>query len=81
MLSQTGIRNLANIGPTLGFGDVIDNHRSVAWNSNLTSVNGNGFTNNEVFVPNGTYSGARCQTTSQKLQNAGCTHFKMIITC
>ena len=73
MLSEMGVSDLANIGPTIGFGDVIDNHRSVIWNSNLNSANGNGFTNNKVFIPNGqTYSGHRFQTTSQKLQNSGC---------
>ena len=73
MLSEMGVSDLANIGPTIGFGDVIDNPRSVIWNSNLNSANGNGFTNNKVFIPNGqTYSGHRFQTTSQKLQNSGC---------
>ena len=73
MLSEMGVSDLANIGPSIGFGDVIDNPRSVIWNSNLNSANGNGFTNNKVFIPNGqTYSGHRFQTTSQKLQNSGC---------
>ena len=67
MLSETGISDLANIGPTLGFGDVIDSHRSVVWNSNLTTVNGNGLTNNKVFInSNAGYYGTRNQNQSQK---------------
>ena len=73
MLSEMSISDLANIGPSLGFGDVIDNPRSVIWNSNLATQNGNGFTNNKVFVSQGgAYSGHRYQTTIQKLQNQGC---------
>ena len=67
MLSEMGISDLANIGPTLGFGDVIDSHRSVVWNSNLTTVNGNGLTNNKVFInSNAGYYGTRNQNQSQK---------------
>ena len=73
MLSEMGASDLANIGPTLGFGDVIDNHRSVIWNSNATTVNGNGFTNNRVFInSNAGYFGTRYQNQCQKLQNTGC---------
>ena len=45
-----GAGDSVNIGTTLRFGDDIDNHRSAIWNSNATKLNGNGFTNNEVFI-------------------------------
>ena len=72
MLSEMAVGDLASIDPTLGFGDVIDSHRSVIWNSNSADANGNGFTNNKVFASTGAIAGHRYQTTIQKVQNSGC---------
>jgi len=52
MLSEMSYNDLVTIGPTIGFGESIDNPRSAVWNGNSTTANGNGFTNNKVFVPN-----------------------------
>jgi hypothetical protein len=49
MLSEMSGNDLATVGYTLGFGENVDNHRSVAWNGNATDKNGNGFTNDRVF--------------------------------
>ena len=74
--------DLVTVGPTLGFGESIDNPRSVVWNGNSTTANGNGFTNNKVFSPNAVGAGGppltgvkfqlagyRYQTTMSTLQN------------
>ena len=82
MLSEMSVNDLATVGHTLGFGETIDNYRSVVWNSNATTANGNGFTNNRVFAQNGSVTGAvtavkfaspgsRYQTTLQASQNNG----------
>jgi hypothetical protein len=47
MLSEMSVNDLATVGYTLGFGETIDNHRSVAWNGNATDKNGNGFMNQQ----------------------------------
>ena len=75
MLSEMSYNDLVTIGPTLGFGETIDNPCSAVWNANSTTANGNGFTNNKVFVPNavsGTSvvsAGHRYQTTLSTQQN------------
>ena len=77
MLSEMSYNDLITIGPTIGFGDTIDNPRSAVWNGNATTANGNGFTNNKVFVSNavagaaGTVvsAGHRYQTTLSTQQN------------
>jgi hypothetical protein len=67
--------DLATVGFTLGFGENVDNHRSVA-------KNGNGFTNNRVFAQNSSITGtvssikfvapaSRYQTSKQTNQNNG----------
>ena len=87
MLSEMSLNDLATVGNTLGFGDNIDNFRSAIYNGNSVAVNGNGFTNNKVFVPNTSVTnvagnavtavvpqapGHRYQTTCQAVQNTGC---------
>ncbi len=76
---------IATIGYTLGFGENIDNHRSVAWYAAATDKNGNGFTNNRVFAQNSSNSflspnvtgvkyvspAGRYQTSMQANQNNG----------
>jgi hypothetical protein len=82
MLSEMSVNDLATQGYTLGFGENIDNYRSVAWNSNATDKNGNGFTNNRVFAQTPSVSGtvsavkfvtpsSRYQTSIQGNQNTG----------
>ena len=76
MLSEMSVGDLATTGYTLGFSDVLDNPRSVMWNSNLTTLSGNGFTNNRPFNPYSTLTstqgaGNRVQTSLQPQQNKG----------
>jgi hypothetical protein len=85
MLSEMSVNDLATIGYTLGFGENVDNHRSVAWNAAATTANGNGFTNNRVFGQNSSFSfsspnvtgvkyvspAGRYQTSMQANQNNG----------
>jgi hypothetical protein len=82
MLSEMSVNDLATVGYTLGFGENIDNHRSVSWNANATDKNGNGFTNNRVFAQNPSVTGtvsavkfvspaSRYQTSIQPNQNTG----------
>ena len=52
MLSEMSYDDLLTIGLTLGFGDTVDNPRSVIWNTNSTTAIGNGLTNNKDFAPN-----------------------------
>ena len=70
MLSEMSINDLTTQGATLGFGETIDNHRSIVWNSNITTANGNGLTNNRVFTANNTY-GSRLQANIQNKVNSG----------
>ena len=59
------VSDLANVDQTLRFGDRIHNPRSVTWNPNRATQNGNGITNNTLFVPQGSAAaGHRCQTTT-----------------
>jgi hypothetical protein len=85
MLSEMSVNDLATVGYTLGFGESIDNHRSVSWNGNATTKNGNGFTNNRIFAQTGSVGitsttvnsvqfpppASRYQTTTQAIQNTG----------
>ena len=83
MLSEMSVNDLATVGYTLGFGETIDNHRSVAWNGNATDKNGNGFTNNRIFSQTPSITGnpatavkfvspaSRYQTSIQTTQNFG----------
>ena len=82
MMSEMSVNDLATLGPTYGFGEVIDNPRSAVWNGNAVDKSGNGFTNNRIFAENGSVTGAvsavafsspahRYQTTCQTKQNAG----------
>lgn len=53
MLSEMSVNDLQTMGHTLGFGETIDNPRSVVWNGNGTTASGNGLTNNRPFAGNG----------------------------
>ena len=81
MLSEMSVNDLATVGHSLGFGETIDNHRSVVWNSNATA-NGNGLTNNRIFAQTPSVTGGvsavkfvspagRYQTSIQANQNNG----------
>ena len=77
MLSEMSVNDLMTVGPTLGFGESIDNFRSVSYNSNSTTASGNGFTNNKIFgttptVATAQVSANRYQTTCQKYLNGAC---------
>ena len=77
MMSEMSINDLKQMGPTLGFGDDLDNYRSVAYNTTIVgagATNGNGFTNNKIFgsaFASGIGSGL--QTTFGS-QNLGCVN-------
>jgi hypothetical protein len=58
MLSEMPENDLATVGHTLGFGETIDTHHSVAWNASASDTNGSGFTNHRVFAQNPSVSGA-----------------------
>ena len=64
MISEMSTNDLDTIGYTLGFGEKLDNPRSVVWNGNATDQNGNGFTNNKIF-------GSRYQSVSKPKYNDG----------
>ena len=53
MLSEMSVNDLQTMGHTLGFGETLDNPRSIVWNGNATNVSGNGLTNNRPFAANG----------------------------
>ena len=44
MINEISYNDLITIGPSLGFSDTFDNHRSVKWNGTTPTANGNGFT-------------------------------------
>ena len=83
MLSEMSVNDLATVGHTLGFGETIDNYRSIVWNSNATNANGNGLTNNRIFAQTPSLTGnpvtavkftspaSRYQTSIQPNQNTG----------
>ena len=72
MINEMSCNDLITIGPSLGFSDTLDNHRSVKWNSTTTTANGMGFTNNKPFISNaGTAGGFDKQIGIQLTQNAG----------
>ena len=82
MLSEMSVNDLATVGHSLGFGETIDNHRSIVWNANATNANGNGLTNNRIFAQTPSITGAvtavkfvspagRYQTSIQANQNTG----------
>ena len=64
MVSEMSTNDLDTIGYTLGFGEKLDNPRSVVWNGNSTTENGNGFTNNKIF-------GSRYQSVNKPKFNDG----------
>jgi hypothetical protein len=64
MVSEMSTNDLATIGYTLGFGETLDNPRSVVWNGTSTTENGNGFTNNKIF-------GSRYQSSIKPKFNDG----------
>ena len=64
MISEMSTNDLDTIGYTLGFGEKLDNPRSVVWNANATDQNGNGFTNNKIF-------GSRYQSVNKPKFNDG----------
>ena len=64
MVSEMSTNDLDTIGYTLGFGEKLDNPRSVVWNGNSTTENGNGFTNNKIF-------GSRYQSANKTKYNDG----------
>ena len=64
MLSEMSVGDLATIGPSLGFGEVLDNPRAAKWNANAVNTNSQGFTNNRVTC-------LRYPSTIQTQINAG----------
>ncbi len=74
MLSEMSVNDLATIGYTLGFGENVDNHRSVAWNAAATDKNGNGFTNNRVFAQNSSFSFSSPYVTGVKYVSPACRY-------
>ena len=69
MLSEMSVNDLATIGYTQGFGEAIDNPRSVVYNAAAAvaaSSSGNGLTNNRPFAPNG----SRIGSTISGIQNS-----------
>ena len=82
MLSEMSLNDVSTVGHSFGFGETIDNYRSVVWNANSTTANGNGLTNNRIFAQVPSVTGAvsavkfvspagRYQTTTQANQNTG----------
>ena len=84
MLSEMSFHNVATVGHSFGFGETIDNHRSVVWiyGSAANNANGNIFTNNRIFSQTPSVTGAvsavkfvspagRYQTSMQANQNTG----------
>ena len=85
MLSEMSVNDLATVGHSLGFGETIDNYRSVVWNGTTATANGIGLTNNRIFAqtPSFTFAtpnvtgvkfvtpGSRYQTSIQANQNTG----------
>ena len=82
MLSEMSVNDLATVGHSLGFGETIDNYRSIVWNANSTTANGNGLTNNRIFSQTPSVTGGvtavkfvspagRYQTSIQVNQNTG----------
>ena len=82
MLSEMSVNDLATVGHSLGFGETIDNYRSVVWNGTTTTANGIGLTNNRIFAQTPSVTGAvtavkfvtpgsRYQTSIQANQNTG----------
>ena len=50
MINEMSYNDLITIGPSLGFSDTLDNHRSVKWNGTTATANGMGFTNNKPLL-------------------------------
>jgi hypothetical protein len=82
MLSEMSVNDLATVGHSLGFGETIDNYRSVVWNGTTATANGIGLTNNRIFAQTPSVTGAvtavkfvtpgsRYQTSIQANQNTG----------
>ena len=82
MLSEMSLNDVSTVGHSFGFGETIDNYRSVVWNANSTTANGNGLTNNRIFAQVPSVTGAvsavkfvspagRYQTSIQANQNTG----------
>ncbi len=84
MLSEMSLHNVATVGHSFGFGETIDNHRSVVWiyGSAANNANGNIFTNNRIFSQTPSVTSAvsavkfvspagRYQTSMQANQNTG----------
>ena len=65
MLSEMAINDLATVGYTLGFGETLDNPRSVVWNAGATTASGNGLTNNRPFLPTATVGADRSNECSK----------------
>ena len=77
MMSEMSVNDLKQMGATLGFGEEIDNNKSVVWNAPSVAAgpyNGNGFTNNKIFGSAfATGIGSTYQTTFGA-QNLGCVN-------
>jgi hypothetical protein len=72
MMSEMSVNDLKQMGYTLGFGDEIDNFRSIKWNAASAVLNGNGLTNNRILGSQFTTGiGSDIQTTFGA-QNLGC---------
>ncbi len=76
------VNDLATVGNSFGFDESIDNHRSVVWNSTITTAKGNGLTNNRILAQILSVTAAvtgvkfvspasRYQTSTQANQNTG----------
>ena len=81
MMSEMSVNDLKQMGYTLGFGDDLDNHRSIKYNAAMATAdvayNGNGLTNNRIYgstLVNGYGSGTQ---TVFGAQNVGCVNTAM----
>ena len=50
MINEMSINDLKTIGPSLGFSDTLDNHRSFKWNGTTVTANGMGVSNNKPLL-------------------------------
>ena len=50
MLSEISFNDIATVGHSFGFGETVHIYRSVVWNGNSNTTNGNGLTYNRIFA-------------------------------
>ena len=81
MMSEMSVNDLKQMGHTLGFGDELDNHRSIKYNAAMATAdvayNGNGLTNNRIFGSSITSGYGSNTQTVFGAQNVGCVNTAM----